>query len=126
VQHEGQPLGRRERDARRIGATEAHPGVLDGVFGLAERAEHPVGQRPQARPMFLEALAQPFALVHQVTLLRRMGSSQPARASRPGPVVPAGRTATVRRTVSGVEELGQYRCECFVGHAVPFTGQPME
>lgn len=54
-----------------VGATEAQPGFLDGVIGLAERAEHPVGHRLQASPVFLETLGQPCALVHQVTFFRR-------------------------------------------------------
>ena len=47
-----------------VGAAEAQPGFLDGVVGLAQRAEHPVGHRSQVGPLLLEPLRQPVALVH--------------------------------------------------------------
>ena len=40
---------RRGSRPRRVGAAEPQPGLLDGVVGLAQRAEHPVGHRPQVR-----------------------------------------------------------------------------
>jgi hypothetical protein len=40
------------------------PGFLDGVVGLAGRAEHPVGHRPQAGSVGLEPLHQPVAMLH--------------------------------------------------------------
>jgi len=43
---------------------EPQPGLLHGVVRLGRRAEHPVGHRAQARPVRLEALGQPVALVH--------------------------------------------------------------
>ena len=58
----------RDPDEPHRGAT---PLELDGVIGLAERAEHPVGHRSQASLVFLETLGQPCALVHQVTFFRR-------------------------------------------------------
>ena len=39
-----------------VGAAEAQPRLLDGVVGLAQRAEHPVGDRAQVRPVLLELL----------------------------------------------------------------------
>ena len=63
-------------DPPRVSATQAQPGFLDGVVGLAERAEHPVGHRPEPSPVCLETLGQPGVLVHQVTFLRRGVSYQ--------------------------------------------------
>ena len=45
-------------DVARVGAAEPQPGLLDGVVGLAQRAEHPVGHRPQVGAVLLE-LARP-------------------------------------------------------------------
>ena len=66
--HRGQPPGK-VLDAAGVGATDAQPGVLNGVIGLAERAEHPVGHRPQTGPVLLETFRQPLAVVHRVTFL---------------------------------------------------------
>ncbi len=52
-------------DAAAVGAAEPEPGLLDRVLGLAERPEHPVGHPPQAAALGLEALRQPFVLVHR-------------------------------------------------------------
>jgi hypothetical protein len=38
----------------RVLATQPQPRLLHGVLGLGNRAEHPVGHRPQARPVLLE------------------------------------------------------------------------
>jgi hypothetical protein len=51
-------------DLARIRAAQLQPRVLDGVVGLGQRAEHPVGHRAQAGPVFLEARRQPLVLVH--------------------------------------------------------------
>ena len=40
------------------------PGVLDGVLGLAERAQHAVGDRAEVRPRFFELPREPFLLIH--------------------------------------------------------------
>jgi hypothetical protein len=48
----------------RVGAAEPEPGFLDSVVCLADGAEHSVGDRPQAGPVLLEPLRQPFALIH--------------------------------------------------------------
>jgi hypothetical protein len=55
-------------DLARVGAADPQPGVLDGVVGLAERAEHPVGDRAEMRPVLLELLGEPLLLIH-VTFL---------------------------------------------------------
>ena len=57
-------------DAIGVGAAEPQPGFLNGVVGLAHRAEHPVGHRSQMAAVLLEPLRQPFVLDH-VTFLRR-------------------------------------------------------
>jgi hypothetical protein len=40
-------------------------GFLDGVVCLLQRAEHPIGDRPQRRPLLLEAFRQSVALVQR-------------------------------------------------------------
>ena len=62
-------------DLARIGAAEAQPGVLDGVVSLAERAEHPVGDRPKMWSLILELAGEPFLLIH-VTFLPRSVSQE--------------------------------------------------
>jgi hypothetical protein len=52
-------------DSARAGPADAQPGVLDGVVGLGERAEHPVGHRPQVGAVLLEAIGQPLRVVHR-------------------------------------------------------------
>jgi hypothetical protein len=44
---------------------EAKPGFLHGVFCLALRAEHPVGDRAQMSAVGLEALRQNFFFAHR-------------------------------------------------------------
>ena len=56
-----------------VGAADPQPGVLDRVVGLGQRAQHPVGHRPQPGPMLLEPLGQPLLIGH-VTFLRRQVS----------------------------------------------------
>jgi hypothetical protein len=57
-------------DLARVGAAEPQPGVLDGVVGLAGRAEHPIGDRAEMRSVILELPGEPFLLIH-VTFLPR-------------------------------------------------------
>jgi nucleoside-diphosphate-sugar epimerase len=52
-------------DSFRVGTAQPQPSVLDGVVGLAHRAEHPVGHGSQTRSVLLESFGQPFALVHR-------------------------------------------------------------
>jgi hypothetical protein len=52
-------------DAAGVGAAEPKPGFLHGVIGFVQRAEHPVGHRPEVIPIGLEPLRQPVALVHR-------------------------------------------------------------
>src|SRR5207302_1545021 len=47
------------------GAAEPQPGLLHRVLGFAERPEHAVGHPAQAAALGLEALRQPFVLVHR-------------------------------------------------------------
>ena len=51
-------------DFARVRATQPQPGLLNGVVGFAQRAEHPIRDRAQMGPLLLEAFAQPFPLVH--------------------------------------------------------------
>ena len=48
-----------------VGAAEPEPGLLHGVVRLAQRAEHPVGHRPQVGAVGLEPLRQPVVFVHR-------------------------------------------------------------
>jgi hypothetical protein len=54
ARHHGRQPSGEVLDLAGVGAAEAQPGILDRVLGLAQRAEHPVGDRPQARPLRLE------------------------------------------------------------------------
>jgi hypothetical protein len=45
-----------------VGAVQAQPGLLDGDVSLAERAEHPIGDRAEAGPVLLEPRAQQVAV----------------------------------------------------------------
>ena len=51
-------------DSARVGAVEPQPGFMDGVVRLAQRAEHPVGHRPQVGALGLESLRQHFPIVN--------------------------------------------------------------
>jgi hypothetical protein len=55
--HGGQPGGQ-VGDLGRVGAAQPQPALLDGVLGLADRAEHPVGNPPEARSLLLELRGQ--------------------------------------------------------------------
>jgi hypothetical protein len=50
-------------DPAGVGTRESHPGLLDGIVRLAQRAQHPVGHGPQVGPVLLESLRQPDVLV---------------------------------------------------------------
>ena len=45
---------------------EPDPGLLDGVLGLARRAQHPVGHRPQMAAVLLELLRQYLVGRHRI------------------------------------------------------------
>jgi hypothetical protein len=62
--HDRRQPGAEVLDLGRVGTGEPQPGVLHGVVGLAERAERPVGDRAQARPVLLELVGEPFLLIH--------------------------------------------------------------
>jgi hypothetical protein len=57
----GQPAAQ-VRHLAGVGAAQAQPGLLYRVVGLAGRAEQPVGHRPQACAIGLEAFRQPLAV----------------------------------------------------------------
>jgi hypothetical protein len=58
--HRCQPAGQ-VVDRVGVGAVQTQPGLLDGIVGLAERAEHPIGDRAQAGSVLLEASRQQVA-----------------------------------------------------------------
>jgi hypothetical protein len=66
---------------RRVRAGESQPGFLDRVVRLAQRAEHPVGDRPEMRAVRLEPLRQPLILVHGHILWSRYVISYDGRIS---------------------------------------------
>ena len=49
-------------DLAAIGSVEPQPRLLHRVIRLAQRAEHPVGDRPQARPVRFESCSQPLGV----------------------------------------------------------------
>jgi hypothetical protein len=49
----------------RVGAAEPEPRFLDGVIRLGQRAEHPVGHRPQVGSVLLEPLRNPVVVLHR-------------------------------------------------------------
>ena len=63
-------------DSTRVRAADPDPGFLNGVVGLAPRAEHPVGDRPQVTPVLFESLRQPFVFVHRSHSLGHTPSSR--------------------------------------------------
>jgi hypothetical protein len=67
----GQP-GAEVLDLARVGAAEPQPSVLDSVLGLAERPQHPVGDRAQMRSLLLESVREPLLLIHVTFLPRRV------------------------------------------------------
>jgi hypothetical protein len=79
--HRRQP-GAEILDGVGIRAAEPQPGFLHGVVGFAQRAEHPIGHRPQPSTLLLEALRQPFALIHRSH--SSVASGQTTRPARPG------------------------------------------
>ena len=45
-------------------AADAQPRILNSIIGFRQRPQHPIGNRPQVRPVFLEAFSKPVAFVH--------------------------------------------------------------
>ena len=73
-------------DALGILVADPNPGFLQGVVGLGERPEHPVGDGAQARPVLVETVGQPLALIMSAHRLRRgleitSGCGQPGLSS---------------------------------------------
>src|SRR6202046_5712134 len=52
-------------DVAGIGAVEPQPCFLDRIVCLIQRAEHPVGHRPQVTSVFLKFLCQPILFFHR-------------------------------------------------------------
>jgi hypothetical protein len=52
-------------DVAAVGPGQPQPRLLDGVLGITRRAEHPVGHRPQARPVGLELPREPVVRRHR-------------------------------------------------------------
>ena len=55
-----------------VSTAHPKPGVLDGIVGLAERPQQPVGHRAQSGPVLLEALGKPLLIGHVTFLPRRV------------------------------------------------------
>ena len=51
-------------DLARVGAAQPQPGLLDGVLGLGERAQHAVGHGPQVGSSLLERGGEQISFVH--------------------------------------------------------------
>ncbi len=52
--------------ASRVAPVEPDPCLLDGVVGLADGTEHPIGNAPEVGALMLELLGQPFLSFHWV------------------------------------------------------------
>ena len=52
-------------DAVAVGSADSQPGFLNRVVRLAQRAEHPIGDRSQVRALLLETLRQQLVLDHR-------------------------------------------------------------
>ena len=82
---------------RADGVDPEHEALLADSVGLAHRAQHPVGDRPQAAPVLLEQLRKPVLLAHRSHILPRKGIHRLAMAvigeDPPGPadVTPAAK-----------------------------------
>ena len=61
-------------DLAGVRAAQADPRLLDGVVGLAHRAEHAECHAAQVGAVGLESLGEPVLVVHPVTFLRLVGS----------------------------------------------------
>ncbi|SLH03084.1 Uncharacterised protein [Mycobacteroides abscessus subsp. abscessus] len=65
--HGGQPAAE-IIDIAGIGAGQPQPRLLHGIVGIGERAEHPVGDRPQMGAVLFETVGQVLLIVHGVLL----------------------------------------------------------
>lgn len=61
--HGGQPAAQVVHGGD-VRAAQLQPGLLHGVLGLADRAQHPVGHGPQMGAVLLEAPGQRVLLAH--------------------------------------------------------------
>ena len=55
-----------------VGSAQSQPGLLHGVVGFAQRAQHPVGDRSQMGAIGIELLGQPVGIVHRCTFPSRV------------------------------------------------------
>ncbi len=55
-------------DAGRIDPVESEPRLLHGILRIGAGAEHPIGHRPQPRPVCLELRRDPIDLIHRHVL----------------------------------------------------------
>jgi ABC-type glutathione transport system ATPase component len=51
---------------RAVGPFQAQPGILNGVVGLRERAEHAVRDRAEMRSLLLELPGEPISPIHRM------------------------------------------------------------
>jgi len=65
----GEPAGE-VVDGGGVGAGEAQPGLLHGVVGFGERAEHAVGDGAEMRAVLFEASGEEIGVGHPVTFSR--------------------------------------------------------
>src|SRR5262249_9723914 len=88
-------------------------GLLHGVLRLAERAEHPVGHRPQVGPLRLEPLRQLVVLVHRSHSLapfRHLSDERnPADVTRSKAGVAFGRVEISVAAIVGPSPAGLFR-----------------
>jgi hypothetical protein len=68
-----------------LGAAQPQPRVLNGIVGLAQRAEHPIRNCPQMRAILLEPFRKPLVVViaEPFRYFNRC-ENRPARIPRPG------------------------------------------
>jgi hypothetical protein len=71
-------------------SADSQPGFLDRVVGLAERAEHPIGDRSQVRALRLEALRQELVGVHRSHLVAPSAACSCSEDGRPRSLLALG------------------------------------
>jgi hypothetical protein len=83
--HRRQPAGQVD-DRLGVGPVEPQPGLLHGIVGVADRAQHPVRHGAQARAVALELRGQQVSLVHHPDDVRRPAdvtvTSPPRRSTK--------------------------------------------
>jgi hypothetical protein len=112
--HRGQP-GAQVIDRAGVAAAEPQPGLLHRILGLAERAEHAVGDRLQMRAALLELLGQPALVRHLPSSRPRVTCPQdvprPPFVTLPRPVAFPGGTRVRDKGLAGPKvDSGCRRC----------------